>query len=242
MTETTLIIAFIGGLVTFASPCVLPLIPAYLGYLAGTTLHGAKQNGTDERARDIRVKILINTILFVLGFSAVFALLGVLLHTALVGVSYRVQIWLSRIGGLLIILFGLYLTGLLKIPWLQRERSIDVSGIQPSYVTSFVFGAAFAVGWTPCVGPVLGSLLAFALTNPADAFGLLFVYSLGVGIPFIVVGAFTAEASRLIQKAGSWLRWFNIIVGVALVILGLFVFTHHLNELADLSLIVRILG
>ncbi len=225
MEEVTLLIAFFGGLVAFLSPCVLPLIPAYLGYLAGTTLLGAKEARRSKRAeRNVRTKIFINAVLFVVGFSTVFALLGVLLSTVLAHSGYAVRIWLGRIGGALIILFGLYLAGLLRIPWLSREHSLDLKGFKPSYVTSVVFGASFAVGWTPCIGPVLGSILALTLASPGNAFALLFAFALGFSAPLLVVGAFTAQASRLILKAGPWLRWFDLVVGLLLIVLGLFVF------------------
>ncbi len=243
MEEVTLLIAFFGGLVAFLSPCMLPLIPAYLGYLAGTTLLGAKEaRRSKEAERNARTKIFINAVLFVVGFSAVFALLGVLLSTVLVGSGYAVKTWLSRIGGALIILFGLYLTGLFRVPWLSQDHGLDLKGFKPSYLTSIVFGASFAVGWTPCIGPVLGSILALTLTSPGSALALLFSFALGFSAPLLVVGAFTAQASRLILKAGPWLRWFDLVVGLLLILLGLSIFFdafggivfasfYHLSEL-----------
>ena len=229
MVEVTIIAAFLAGIVSFLSPCVLPLIPGFLAYLSGTSLQNPK---------GARWKIFFNSVAFVLGFSLIFALLGVLLNTVLDKVSYTLQIWLSRIGGIIIILFGIYLLGLIKIPFLEREHKIAVKKkFSITYVTSFVFGAAFAVGWTPCVGAVLGSLFALAISKPGLSFILLAVYSLGLGLPFLLVGLFSAQALALINKMGRFLKFFNIVVGILLIILGILVFTQTLNVVANLSLV-----
>src|SRR3989339_1275488 len=208
MSDVSLTIAFIAGLVSFLSPCVLPIIPGFLAYLAG----GAQAS---------RREVFINSVFFVLGFSLVFAALGVLLNTILSFVAYDVQIWLGRLGGVIIIFFGLYLTKLVKIPWLDRDHKIAVKTRGGSrYVTSLLFGLAFAVGWTPCVGAALGAILALAATQPGSAFGLLFSYALGLGVPFLVVGAFTAQATSLITKFGKALTYINIVFGIILIILG----------------------
>ena len=224
MVEPTIIVAFIAGVVSFVSPCVLPLIPGFLAYLSGTS---TGQQGA-------RLKIFLNSVAFVLGFSVIFALLGVLLNTVLERVSYSVQTWLSRIGGIVIILFALYILGLIKISFLEREHKFAVKKkFSITYVTSFVFGAAFAVGWTPCVSAILGSVFALAVTKPALGFVLLMSYALGLGIPFLLVGLFTAQAINLINKSATFLKYFNIIVGILLLILGILVFTNKLNVVAN---------
>jgi cytochrome c-type biogenesis protein len=165
MLDIPLLVAFIAGVVSFLSPCVLPLIPGYLAYLAGTA--------SGEGSRQQR-QMFFNSLAFTLGFSVVFALLGVLLNTLLSRVAYDVQLWLSRAGGVLIILFGLYLTGLLNISFLNREHKLNVkTRFHSRYLTSFLFGAAFAAGWTPCVGAVLGAILGLAASQPGIAFTLL---------------------------------------------------------------------
>jgi len=229
--ELTLTIAFLAGLVSFLSPCILPLIPGFLAYLAGTS-------PKDESQRKV---ILLNSLSFVLGFSAVFATLGVLLNTILEAVSYDVQTWLGRAGGAVIIIFGLYLIGIIKLPFLEREHKIQVKrGFGSHYFTSFLFGAAFAAGWTPCVGAVLGSILGLAALQPGAAFGLLLSYSLGLGIPFLLVGAFTSQASGLIKKWGRILRWAKIIFGFVLVGLGILAFSLSLSRFANLDFLQRI--
>ena len=224
MVEPTIVVAFIAGLASFVSPCVLPLIPGFLAYLSGTS----------TRRQGDRLKIFLNSVAFVAGFSVVFALLGVLLNTLLERVSYDVQTWLSRIGGLIIILFAMYVLGLIKINFLEREHKIAVrKKFSITYVTSFVFGAAFAVGWTPCVSAILGSVLALVVAKPGTGFILLMSYALGLGIPFLLVGLFTTQAVNLINKSAAALKYFNIIVGVLLLILGILVFTNKLNVVAN---------
>lgn len=230
MAEITLLIAFVAGLLSFLSPCVLPLVPGFLAYLSGV---GIGQG---------RFKTFANSVAYVLGFSSVFSLLGVLLNTVLQGVAYTVQIWLSRIGGLIIIGFGLFMTGLIKIPWLEKEHTITKkSRWSNSYLTSFMFGASFAVGWTPCVGAVLGTVLALAVSSPAIATGLLLSYSLGLGVPFLLVGLFTAQASAFIRKYAGFLKYFNIVVGILVIILGVLVFTQTLNLIANFDFINEVI-
>jgi cytochrome c-type biogenesis protein len=227
MPQISITIAFIAGFFSFLSPCVLPLIPGFLAYLAGTS----------KNPENARMKMFLNSIAFVLGFSFIFALLGVLLNTVLQSISSVVQVWLSRIGGIIIILFALYILGLIKIAFLEREHKMAVkTQWSNSYITSFVFGAAFAVGWTPCVGAILGSVLALAVSNPGLSFALLLAYALGLGIPFLLVGLFTAEATALINRSQTVLKYFNIVVGILLLIIGILVFTNELNVVANLLL------
>lgn len=186
--------------------------------------------------------IFFSSIFFVLGFSVVFSLVGVLLQTVLSDVGESVQIWLGRVGGVIIILFGLYMLGLIKPKFLETERKLQVKRkFSSMYITSFVFGAAFAIGWTPCVGAVLGAVLTLAATQPSSAFILLLSYSLGLGIPFLVVGLFTNEAQSLIFKASKWLKYVNYMFGVLLIMLGILVFTGQLNRIANLAIATEIL-
>jgi cytochrome c-type biogenesis protein len=221
MAEITFFIAFIAGIISFFAPCILPLIPAFLGFLAG------------HRVEDVsRWKLFGYTFLFVLGFGAVFSVIGVLLNGILSSVAYTAQEWLSRIAGSVIILFGFYLLGFIKPEFLQREHKFRVPKIGNRAVSSFLFGAAFAVGWTPCVGAVLGSILALAAAMPSDAFILLLAYSLGLGIPFLIVGLFAHNFIVWIQKHSTFLKYFNIVVGLLVVLLGVLVFTNKLALVA----------
>ena len=198
------------------------MIPGYLAYLAGGTINDSTK----------RVGIFINSIFFVLGFSTVFAVLGVLLNSILKSIGFSFSIWLSRIGGVIIIFFGLYLTGLIRINFLEQEHKVKVSTkFKSRYITSFLFGAAFASGWTPCVGAALGAILTLAATHPGQSFALLFAYSLGLGIPFLIVGFFAGEVSRLIGRIGPILKYIDIIFGILLIIFGILVFTQSLPAL-----------
>ena len=186
--------------------------------------------------------IFINSVFFVLGFSVIFSLVGVLLQSVLSDISYSVQLWLGRIGGAVIIFFGLYLLGLIKISFLEKEHKLKVKKrFNSQYFTSFVFGAAFAVGWTPCVGAILGAILTLAIIEPGSAFFLLLSYSLGLGIPFLLVGLFTAKAQKTLPKMGKWLTYIRYIFGVILVLLGVLVFTSQLSRIANLEFAAKFL-
>lgn len=189
-----------------------------------------------------RWSIFLSSVFFVLGFSVVFSLLGVLLQTALSDVSFSVQTWLSRIGGVIIIFFGLYLVGLIKPAFLQKEYKFHPKRkFNSKYLTAFIFGAAFAVGWTPCVGAILGAILILAVTEPGSAFGLLMAYSLGLGIPFLIVGLFTNKAQKFISKSAKWLSYLNFIFGIILIILGILIFTSRLGLIANIEFLSNIL-
>jgi len=189
-----------------------------------------------------RWDVFFVSVFFVLGFSFIFSLLGVLLQTVLSSVSLSVQTWLARIGGVFIILFGLYLMKLINPKFLQKEYKLRVKkNFKSKYLTSFIFGAAFAVGWTPCVGAILGAVLVLATIHPSTAFFLLLSYSLGLGIPFLLMGFFTNQAQGFINKAGKWINYANYIFGALLVLLGIFVFTNQLSRIASFPLASKIL-
>ena len=229
MTDISIPFALLAGLVSFLSPCVLPIIPGFLAYLAGTSGDGS---GAD------RWKMFRTSVFFVLGFSVIFAALGVLLNTILSNVAYGVQEWLARIGGAIIIFFGLYLVGLIKIGFLEVNHQIAVKHKFASKdLTAFVFGAAFAAGWTPCVGAVLGGILALAASQPGSAFFLLLTYAVGLGAPFLLVGLFAGQAQKLITKYAGVAHTVNVVFGFLLIGLGVLVFTERLSLLANLSLV-----
>jgi cytochrome c-type biogenesis protein len=212
--------AFIAGLLMFLAPCTLPLVPAYLGFISGVS---SEDLHDPEKAEAARRKIVLNGIFFVLGFSVVFILFGTLAGFLGTGLApYR--IWFGRIGGVLVILFGLFMLGLFKIPYLQADRRIKM----PSWLkvgkpsSSLAIGSAFALGWTPCVGPILASILLLASTSGTIFQGafLLAIFSLGLAIPFITVALLYSRATKYIEKISGVLRWVEIIGGVFLVILG----------------------
>jgi cytochrome c-type biogenesis protein len=232
MAEPTLVLALAAGVVSFLSPCMLPVIPAFFAQLAGSSL-----GVSDLRRRDV----FSNAVLFVLGFSAVFALLGVALNAVFQGAGMEVLTWLSRLAGTVVILLGLHLTGLLRIPFLDREYSVKPGRLKPGYLTSVLFGASFAVAWTPCVGPILGSTLALATSQPASAFPLLLAYAFGLGAPFLLVGLFPSRAFAFIKKHRRGRQRVHTALGVILIGMGILVFTGKLALLTNFQLLNEVL-
>ena len=234
MLNITLVTAFVAGVVSFLSPCILPIIPAFLAYLAGESSSGGASGN--------RFTIFLNSVFFVLGFSIVFAALGVLLNGALSHVAYSAQAWLSRIGGAVVIFFGLYLMGFFKIGFLEYDHKINFKRrFKSRYLTSLLFGFAFAAGWTPCVGPVLGGILGVAASVPNQAFYLLLSYAIGLGIPFLAVGLFVSQASQLIEKYIAVIKYVTPIFGAVIVVLGILVFTQSLPLIANFGFLNKIL-
>ena len=182
--------------------------------------------------------IFLNSVFFVLGFTLVFSLVGIALQTLLQNVAFMAMNTLRIAGGIIIVAFGAILIASVKypIPFLASEHKIKVKKFSNSFVTSFVFGIAFAIGWTPCVGAILGSIYTLAVTSPGIGFLLLFTYSLGIGIPFMLVGAFTSRFAEFLKKSQGILKYFNIIAGLFLIAIGLLVVTNYVGILATFFL------
>ena len=223
--------AFIAGLLTFLAPCTLPMVPAYLGFISGVS----KEDLEDETKRDeVRRRIFLNGAFFILGFSIVFILFGTLAGVIGQGLTpYR--IWLTRIGGIFVILFGLFMLGVFNIPFLQADKRIQAPKWlkvgKPS--SSLAIGSAFAFGWTPCVGPILGSILLLASTSGTALQGmmLLTVFSIGLAVPFLLVALGFSHATAYINKLSKYLKWVSIIGGVFLIILGFLLVTNNFSLL-----------
>ena len=215
-----IISAFVAGLLTFLAPCTLPLVPAYLGFISGVD-HDALKD--PAQAKQARKKVFLNGLFFIIGFSLVFIIFGTL--AGLIGqalVPYR--IWLTRIGGVFVILFGLFMLGVFKLPIfnssnLKAPKWLNLG--KPS--SSFIIGGTFAFGWTPCVGPILGSILFLASTSTTALQGgfLLAIFSLGLAIPFLILAFAFAKATGYIEKLSRYLKWVSIIGGIFLIGLGL---------------------
>jgi cytochrome c-type biogenesis protein len=208
-----LLVAFAAGLASFLSPCVLPLVPSYVAFLAGT-------GAGEERPAAVRAP----GIAFVLGFSAVFVLLG-LTASALGQVALDNAAWLARIGGVLLVLFGLHLLHLLRLPLLDRDtRQVARAARRPlGILGAFLVGAAFAAGWTPCIGPVLAAILALAATSGSLAHGtlLLVAYSAGLAVPFLLAMYGVQRWALAAPRLRTWMPWIERISGVFLIVLGL---------------------
>ena len=241
MTEITLAVAVIAGLGSFVAPCILPMIPAFLAYISGTTLSELNQNRGTNIISVNKTNIILNSMFFVLGFSVVFSILGVIINSVLAtSVGDFVGV-LNQVGGVIIMAFGIFLLLSMKINKLNMEKKFIPKRTKASYPMSFVFGLAFAVGWTPCVGPILGTILTLAATTPSIAFNLLLAYSLGLGIPFILIGVFYSRATRIIRSMSKHLKYYNVILGSFIIILGILVFTNQLTYIANFPLLNELL-
>jgi len=237
MSEVTLAVAALAGLGSFVAPCILPMIPAFLAYISGTTIAELNQkNGTSIISIN-RTNVIMNTIFFVLGFSVVFSALGVVINSVLANSSAALIDGFNQVGGIIIIGFGVFLLLSTKFRSLNVEKKFFPNRTKVSYPLSFVFGLAFAAGWTPCVGPILGSILTLAATTPAMAFNLLLTYSLGLGIPFILMGVFISRATRLIKAMNKHLKYYSVMLGGFIILLGVLVFTNQLAYIANFPLL-----
>ena len=240
MAEVTLAVAALAGLGSFVAPCILPMIPAFLAYISGTTLSELSQSGTKTVTIN-RANIVLNSVFFVLGFSVVFSTLGVVINSVLSTSAGPLIDGLNQIGGVIIVGFGVFLILSTKINRLNMEKKFFPKRSKASYPMSFVFGLAFAAGWTPCVGPILGTILTLAATTPSAAFNLLLVYSLGLGIPFILIGVFYSRANRIIRSMSRHLKYYNVILGIFIMVLGVLVFTNQIAYLANFPLLNELL-
>ena len=216
----TLPLALLAGLLSFISPCVLPLVPAYLGYLTGSVV-------TKDSSPSRRVAFS-HALFFVLGFSLVFVLVFGLPMGLLGQVMFKLTPLLVKAGGVLLILFGLHTTGLVRIPVLAMGKRVELGmGYDPGYYRSLITGMTFAAGWSPCVGPLLGAILTLALDAQSLGRALLFLtaYSIGLGLPFLAVALLLAVAVEKLRRWMHYLRVVSLISGVFLIIVGLLLVT-----------------
>lgn len=221
--------AFAAGVISFLSPCVLPLVPGYVSYVAGGSAAGREAgNGLS-----LRLKALGLSLYFVLGFSTVFVLLGAS-ATALgqLLLSYRYE--LNIVSGVIVIIFGLFVTGLLRWSWMTRDVRFHAALEGGRPLSAYVLGLAFAFGWTPCIGPILGAILTVSAATATIAGGvvLLGIYSLGLGVPFLLAAMFTDALARRLRTVGRLGRWLQVVAGGAMVLMGLAMVTGQMSVIA----------
>lgn len=227
MPSTTIWLALAAGLFSFLSPCVLSLVPAYIGYLSGRAAGGEVSNSQ-------RLTTFLHGVFFVLGFSAVFILFNII-GFGIGRVFFDVQIWLSRIGGFVITIFGLHMIGVFRIPLLEYDvRVQQMPDRKMGFFASALMGVFFVAGWSPCVGPVLGTIMTLAATGNSllNAVGLGIAYSIGMGIPFLLAALGITWVTTILRKYGQVMRWTEIIMGGLLVIVGLLMMFGQANLLA----------
>lgn len=212
----TMGLAFLAGLASFLSPCVFSLVPAYVSYLGGRSAASA-QGGVSNKWVTFS-----HGLAFVLGFSMVFILLGVA-ASALGGLLYNLQNWIARIGGIVVIIFGLHMTGIIKIPFLQYDlRPQSAPDRKRGYASSALMGVFFSAGWSPCVGPVLGAILTLSLSGGSVLLGaqLLTAYSAGLAIPFLIAALGIGWVTTTLRRYGKIMRFVEVGMGIVLIIVG----------------------
>lgn len=228
MNNITLIGAFVAGLLSFVSPCVLPLTPVYVAQLVGPAVWRSHELDTRER-NALRLATSLHAAAFVAGFTIVFISFGA---TASVLGSFLTahEVLLRQVGGLILIFFGLFVAGVLRIPGLQRERRFALRVRESSYPASFLVGLIFALGWTPCVGPILGGILVLAAQSSTLGFGvlLLLVYSLGLGVPFLALGLAFDRLAPALKRLTPHLRTVELVTGALLTVMGIVIFFNWL--------------
>lgn len=222
--------AFTAGLVSFLSPCVLPLVPGYISLVSGASVDELK---SDDNAR-VLGKVLLHSLLFIAGFSVVFITLGAS-ATWLGQVLLSRMSLLYRIAGLIIIIFGLHLTGLLKIGILYRDKRFHTAGKPATAAGAFLIGFAFAFGWTPCIGPILAAILSLAASQETIRAGiaLLALYSLGLAVPFLLTSLGINKFLKFYNRFRTHLHTVEVFSGVVLIVLGAMIFTNQFTRLAS---------
>ena len=237
MTEITIFVALLAGIGSFFAPCILPMIPAFLAYISGTTISDLVRSETTQTVSINKTNVILNTIFFVLGFSIVFSALGVAINSVYATTANELISDFNQIGGIIIMSFGIFMIASSKIHKLNFEKKIFPSRAGSSFPLSFIFGLAFAAAWTPCIGPILGSILTMASMSPGTAFNLLLAYSIGIGVPFIIIGIFITRANNFIRKISKHLKYYTVILGSLIIILGVLVFSNQLAIIASFPLL-----
>ncbi len=226
--QVSLPLAFVAGVVSFLSPCILPVVPSYLAFVSGLTLDQLRDGSKGEARRAAAV----HSVLFVVGFSLVFMTMGWVATAAGRAVGQALP-WINRAGGLLIALFGLYLTGVLRIPALAREIRVHLSDRPTGPLGSLAVGVAFGAGWTPCIGPILGSILLYTSLEATMVEGtvLLTAYALGLGLPFVAAAVAFNWFLAGVDKVKEWMVPLERVAGTVLVVIGLMMVSGHFATL-----------
>jgi cytochrome c-type biogenesis protein len=226
--ELNVVTAFLAGLVSFVSPCVLPLIPAYLSFLTGSSLEELRAE-SDVRGRS---RVVLHALAFITGFTVIFMLIGIS-ASAVGSVFAEHKDLIARVGGVIVIVLGLNMLGVFRIPVLSMDKRIRVHNANRSLFASFLVGIGFAAGWSPCIGPILSAILLLASQERiAAASGLLFVYSLGLAIPFLITAAAITSALGVLSRIKPWLPRIEAGAGAFLVATGVVLVTNSFWRVA----------
>lgn len=219
--------AFIAGLLSFLSPCVLPLIPSFITYITGLSFADLQD---EQPSHKIRQQIIMHSLLFIAGFTVVFVLLGAS-ATYIGSFMHSHMALIRKVGGLLIIVFGIHISGFVPISMLLGEKRFTIHRKPAGYLGSFIVGLAFAAGWTPCIGPILASILMVAATEESIFHGisLLLIYSLGLAIPFFLASLAMHQFLVIFNRFKKYIRIFEIVTGLFLVIVGILIFSNSMS-------------
>ncbi len=232
MKDVSFPLAFLAGIFSFLSPCVLPLVPSYVSFITGISFEDLRE-GTDRKK--IRFLTITNSLAFISGFSLIFIALGA--SSSAVGqFFFNYQDWIRIIGGVLVIFFGLFVSGIIRMDFLTRERKFHVSGKPAGYIGSFLVGMTFAAAWTPCIGPILGTILLYASSHGSAAYGfkLLSVYSMGLALPFFLSSLMFNTFLSYSAKIRRYMRMIMLLNGALLMIFGVLLLTNNVRQLTSL--------
>jgi cytochrome c-type biogenesis protein len=229
MDTISITIAFVAGILSFLSPCVLPLVPGYISFLSGMSLEELREGAN---RRKVLRRAGLTSVFFVIGFSIVFVALGA--SATFVGKLLAKHIMIfTRIAGIVIVILGLHLLGVMRIGWLNYEKRLKIKRFRPGFLGAVMIGFAFGFGWTPCIGPILAGILALAAGQETVIKGMLLlaVYSSGLGIPFIITGLAVGMFMRFFERYKRFIRWGEIIAGLFLIGIGVLIFFNSLQVL-----------
>lgn len=233
MYEYSILFAFTAGLISFLSPSILILSTIFFAYLA----HASQDDANEKRGN-----IFLNSIFFVLGFSIILSVLGFILATVIEEIMYSTKIWISRLGGSLIIFFGLYLLELVHYRFFEKDIIIlSKKKFNLKYLISFIFGAAFALGWMTSLEVIYGSILSLTISKPLMVLILLFMFAIGIGTPFLFVGLIVERLTRFISRYVHLMHYFTTFFGLLLILLGIIVFTENLMQINNFEFVRQIL-
>jgi len=232
MKDVSFPLAFLAGVLSFLSPCVLPLLPSYVSFITGVSFEDLK--GGEDRKR-IRSLTITNSLIFIAGFSTIFIALGA--SSSVVGrFLFEYQDWIRIIGGILVIFFGLFVSGIIRLDFLTQERKFHLTGKPAGYIGTFLVGMTFAAAWTPCIGPILGTILVYASSKGSAMYGfkLLSVYSLGLAVPFFLSSLMFNSFLSYSTKIRKYMRAIMMVSGAVLIIFGILLLTNNVRQLTSL--------
>lgn len=227
----SIFVALSAGFISFLSPCILPLIPSYLAFITGVSI---EELTTEDSLKQVRVKVVVNSLMFILGFSLIFVALGASATFLGKFLSRNIR-WFEIIGGALVILFGLHFTGIFRLRFLDREKKVHLTNKPLGYLGTVLVGMAFGAGWTPCVGPILGSILTMAATtqNIIKGIVLLAFYSLGIALPFLISGLILHKFFEYFQSIRKYFKVITIAGGVLLIMVGILLVSGYFSAMSS---------